>query len=123
MPCFEPRNQAGWKEPVQAVDAEELEMNERLRNMKTYGIDATNEGVARAVACELGHVLEGFPELTGLLGPTVVKWLANHRIEDAARAEAVRGSGAAPPSGKIDTEAPLFRCECSECKAIRRGEG
>ncbi len=69
---------------------QETTAHERRHNLARYGIDATDAGLARAVACELGRLVTSTPRLSDLLGDTALKWLANHRVEDALAIQAAR---------------------------------
>ena len=60
-------------------------------NEKRYGIRATNEGMARSVACELGRVIMQERGLHKELSQLAKKWLYDHRLEDERRKD-VQGS-------------------------------
>ena len=58
---------------------------ERCSNSERYGLAATNEGVARAVACELGRKFDEVGGLLSELSSMVQQWLVDHGGEEEIR--------------------------------------
>ena len=91
MPCYDQENDAGAQRAIAEDARKELRRRahdlhaEHQRNLERYGVDATDEGVARAVACELGKlVVEELGEVLRM-SPLAKAWVGRHMEEDAKR--------------------------------------